>query len=69
MRPRHRRRVDTEMDPEVIWCKSVDWVHLAQDRVQLCTLVNNIMNPQVSYKTKFLDLVSDQVTYIMQLVI
>jgi hypothetical protein len=25
-------------------CENVNWIHLAQDRTQLCSVVNNLMN-------------------------
>lgn len=31
------------MDPKVLGCESVDWVHLAQDRRQWRVLVNRVM--------------------------
>jgi hypothetical protein len=35
------------MDPKEIRCKVVDWIYLAQDRVQWWALANIILNLQV----------------------
>jgi hypothetical protein len=34
-----------------IGCEGVDWMHLAQERVQLRTLTNTAMRLRVPYKT------------------
>jgi hypothetical protein len=34
---------NTKTDPEEVGCETVDWIHLAQDRVQWRALVNTIM--------------------------
>jgi hypothetical protein len=48
------------MDVKEIGWKVMDWMHLAQDRVQWQALVNTVMNLQSSIKGgEFLDLLSD----------
>jgi hypothetical protein len=42
-------------DLREIWWEGVEWIHLAQDRNQWQVIVNMVMNPQVPYKTEFLD--------------
>jgi hypothetical protein len=31
----------------ILDCEGVDWIHLAQDRVQWQAVVNTVMNPRV----------------------
>jgi hypothetical protein len=45
---RHRLEDNIEMDIRKITCDSVDWLHLAQDRVRCGYLVNTVRNIQVS---------------------
>jgi hypothetical protein len=46
-RPRCRRDGNIKMDLKRIMCEDVDWIRLAQDRVQWWTLVNMVMNVQI----------------------
>jgi len=34
------------MHSKDMWCEDVDWIHLAQDRVQWLVLVNTVMKLQ-----------------------
>jgi hypothetical protein len=43
-RPRHRWKDNIRMYLREIGWKSVDWMHLAQDRDQWWTLVSTVMN-------------------------
>jgi hypothetical protein len=43
-RPRHTWEDNIKVDLKETACENVDWIHLAQDRVQWQTLANMIMN-------------------------
>jgi hypothetical protein len=47
-RPRRRWVDNIKMDLKEIECGGMDWIDLAQDRVQWRALVNTVMNLQVS---------------------
>jgi hypothetical protein len=47
-RPRHRWEDNIKMDLRKIGIDGVNWIHLAQDRVQWGACVNMVMNLQVS---------------------
>jgi hypothetical protein len=46
-RPRHRWDDNIKMDLRKIWISGVNWIQLAQDRVQWQAFVNTVMNLQV----------------------
>jgi hypothetical protein len=46
-RPRHRWDDNIKMDLEEVWCGSMDWIELAQDRDRWRALVNAVMNLRV----------------------
>jgi hypothetical protein len=50
-RPRRRWEHDTEMDVEGIGYEDVDWIPLAQDRIQWRALVNTVMKLRVPQKS------------------
>jgi hypothetical protein len=43
-RPRHRWEDNLKMDLREIWTDGVNWIQLAQDRVQWRAFVNTVMN-------------------------
>jgi hypothetical protein len=47
-RPRHKWENNIKRDFKEVGFEDVDWIHLAQDRVLLWTLVHTMMNHQVS---------------------
>jgi hypothetical protein len=47
-RPRHRWKDDIKMDLQEVGWECMDWIDLAQDRDRWLTLVNEIMNLQVT---------------------
>jgi hypothetical protein len=49
-KPRHKQENDIKMDIKEIGCLIVDWVHLAQDRLQWRALVDTVINRQVPRK-------------------
>jgi hypothetical protein len=54
-RPRHRWVDSIKMDLRAIGLGGMEWIDLAQDRVQIRALVNMVLNLQVSYNAgKFL---------------
>jgi hypothetical protein len=46
-RPRRRGEDNIRMDLREIWWRSVDWIHLAQDRDQWRALVKMVMSLRV----------------------
>jgi len=54
-RPRYRWKDNTKVDLKEIGYKDVNWIHVAQDRVQCLILMNMVMNTWVSYGSKFLE--------------
>jgi hypothetical protein len=46
-RPKSRREGNIRMDLKEIGWKSVDWIHLAQDRDQRRALVNMVLNLRI----------------------
>jgi hypothetical protein len=46
-RPRHRWEDNIKMDLREIGINRVNWIHLAQDRVQWRACVNTVMNLRV----------------------
>jgi hypothetical protein len=46
-RPGYRWEDNIKIDLKIITCKDVDWICLAQDRVQWWTFANMIMNIQI----------------------
>jgi hypothetical protein len=42
-RPKRRWKDNAKMDLKETGCVDVDWIHLAQDRVQWCVCVNTVM--------------------------
>jgi hypothetical protein len=46
MRPRYRWKYNIKVDLRETGSEHVDWVQMAQDRVQWQTLVIKIMNPE-----------------------
>jgi hypothetical protein len=46
-RSRHRCEDNIKMDLKEIGWEVVDWIHLAQDRIQCRAVVNMVMNLQV----------------------
>jgi hypothetical protein len=49
-RLRNRWEVNIIMDLSDIGCEDVDWIHVAQDRVQWWAFVNTVMNIRVPCK-------------------
>jgi hypothetical protein len=47
-RPRHRWKDDIKMDLQEVGCECMYWIDLAQDRDRWLTLVNVVMNLQVT---------------------
>jgi len=45
-RPRHRWK-DIKMDLQVVGCRGMDWIELAEDRDRWRALVNAVMNIRV----------------------
>jgi hypothetical protein len=45
-------RIDCNIKMREIWREDVDWISLAQDRIQLRALVNTAMNLRVAEKTE-----------------
>jgi hypothetical protein len=43
-RPRHRWEDNIKMDIEGIVFEGVDWIHMTEDGVKSCDLVNRIIN-------------------------
>jgi hypothetical protein len=59
-RPSCRREDNSKMDLREIGIDGVNWIQLAQDRVQWQACVNMVMNLQVPYEGKiFFDKLSD----------
>jgi hypothetical protein len=46
-RPWHKWEDNIKVDLKEICWEGVDWIHLAEDRDQLCAFVNTVMNLQV----------------------
>jgi hypothetical protein len=51
-RPRHRWKDNTKMDLQEVGCECMDWIDLAEDRDRWRTLVNVVMNLQVTYNAE-----------------
>jgi len=47
-RPRHRWEDNIKMDLQEVGCECMNWIDLAQDRDRWQTLVNAVMNLQVT---------------------
>jgi hypothetical protein len=50
-RPRRRWEDNIKMDLGEIWIDGVNWIRLAQDRVQWRAFVNTVMNLRVPYES------------------
>jgi hypothetical protein len=46
-RPRHRYEDNITLDIKETGCEGVEWIQLAQGKVQWCTLENRAMNHRV----------------------
>jgi hypothetical protein len=57
-RPRHRWEDNIKMDLREIRIDEVNWIQLAQDRVQWRAFVNTVMNLQVPYRNQDIFLIS-----------
>jgi hypothetical protein len=59
-RPRHRWEDSVKTDLRELSWEGMDWIHLAEDRVQKWPVVSTVINNQVTYKAgNFLAWVSD----------
>jgi hypothetical protein len=47
-RPRHRWKDNIKMDLQEVGCECMDWIYLAQGTDRWLTLVNVVMNHQVT---------------------
>jgi hypothetical protein len=48
-KPEEKKRIwmcNIKIDHKIIGCDNVDWIHLAQYRVRLCTLLSTVWNPR-----------------------
>jgi hypothetical protein len=54
-RPRRRWEDNIRKKLREIRWEGVDWMHMAQNRVQLLALVNTVMNFRVPKRQEFLD--------------
>jgi hypothetical protein len=64
-RSRHRREDNIRMDLGEIGIDGMNWIHLAQNRIQWRAFVNTVMNLRVPYESRiFFEKLSDSQLFV-----